>query len=67
MALERSVTSHYHGSTISGFEQSVLTEMAISIVKQWKKSMGYRFVLSAIVHCKVVHANFLPYLQATVC
>ena len=45
-ALERSVTSHYHGSTISGSEQSFLTEMAISIVKQWRKSMGYCFVLN---------------------
>ena len=67
LVIERSVTSHYHGSTISGSEQSFLTEVAICIVKQWKKSMGYRFVLSAIMHCKVIHANFLPYLQATVC
>ena len=63
LVIERSVTSHYHGSTTSASEQSFLTEIAISIVKQWKKSMGYRFVLSAIVHRKSSMQNLLPYLQ----
>ena len=36
--------SGYHGSKISGSQQSFLTEMAICIVERWKKSMGYRFV-----------------------
>ena len=34
LVIERSVTSHYHGSTTSASEQSLLTEIAISIVKQ---------------------------------
>ena len=40
----KSVTSHYHGSKVSGSQQSFLTETAICIVERWKKSMGYRFV-----------------------
>ena len=36
--------SGYHGSKISGSQQSFLTEMAICIVERWKKSMGHRFV-----------------------
>ena len=40
----RSVTSSYHGSKISGSQQPFLTEAAICIFEQWKKSMGYRFV-----------------------
>ena len=36
--------SGYHCSKISGSQQSFLTETAICIVEQWKKSMGYRFV-----------------------
>ena len=39
-----SVMSHYHGSKISGSQQSFLTDTAICIVKPWKKSMGYCFV-----------------------
>ena len=34
--------SRYHGSKISGSQQSFLTETAICIVERWKKSMGYR-------------------------
>ena len=63
LVIERSVTSRYHGSTISGAEQSFLTQMDISIVKQWRKSMGYRFFLSAIMHRKVIRASLLPYLK----
>ena len=32
---------HYHGSKISGSQRSFLAAMAICIVQQWKKSMGY--------------------------
>ena len=38
------MTSGYHGSTISGSQQSFLTETAICIVERWNKSVGYRFV-----------------------
>ena len=38
------MTSGYHCSKISGLQQSFLTETAICIVEQWKKSMGCRFV-----------------------
>ena len=38
------MTPGYHGSKISGSEQSFLTETAICIVERWKKCMGYRFV-----------------------
>ena len=38
--------SGYHGSKLSGSQQSFLTETAICIVEQWKKStcMSHRFV-----------------------
>ena len=39
----RPVTSDYHGSKISGSQQSFLTETVIFIVERWQKSMGYRF------------------------
>ena len=43
--IERSITSHYHGSKISGSQKSfLLTETAIYIVEQQKESMRYRFV-----------------------
>ena len=42
--IERSITSRYHGIKISGSQKSFLTELAIFIVEQQKKSMGYRFV-----------------------
>ena len=54
-----SVTPRYHGSKISGSQQSFLTETAICIVKQWKKSMGYILFLSAITYRKLIHANSL--------
>ena len=38
-------TSHYHGSKISGTQQSFLTEKAICTVEQWKKSLGHRKVI----------------------
>ena len=66
---ERSVTSHHHGSKISGSQQSFFAETAICVVERWKKRMGYRFVQSAIVHRKVIHVIsfffrfFLTYLQ----
>ena len=40
----RPVTSDYHGSKISGSQQSFLTETVIFIVERWQKSMGSRFV-----------------------
>ena len=65
--LERSVTLHYHGSTISGSEQSFLTKMAICIVRRWKKNMGYLFVLSAIMHRKSNMPIFGHICRTTVC
>ena len=38
------MTSRYRGSKISGSQQSVMTETAICVVKQWKEIMGYHFV-----------------------
>ena len=58
--IERSVTSHHHGSKISGSQQSFFAETAICIVERWKKRMGYRFVRSGIVHMKVIHVTFFP-------
>jgi len=52
------VTSHHHGSKISGSQQSFFAEAAICFVERWKKRMGYRFVQSAIVHRKVIHVIF---------
>ena len=64
---KRSVTSGYHGSKISASQQPFLTEAAICIFEQWKKSMGYRFV----PECNHAQENdtcyfssfFLPYLH----
>ena len=42
-------TSRYHGSKISGTQQSFLTEKAICTVERWKKSLGHR---------KVIYNNF---------
>ena len=41
---ERSVTSCYHGSKISGSQQSFLIETASCIDERLNKSTGYRFV-----------------------
>ena len=38
------MTSRYHGSKISGSQQSVMTETAICVVGRWKETMGYHFV-----------------------
>ena len=56
---ERGVTSRYHGSKISGSQQSFLTETAICIVERGKKRMGYSLFLSAITHRKVIHVKSL--------
>ena len=56
---ERGVTSRYHGSKISGSQQSFLTETAICIVERGKKRMGYSLFLSAIMHKKVIHVKSL--------
>ena len=45
------MTSRYHGIKISGSQLSFLTERAIWIVEQWKKSIRYRF-LPACYHVK---------------
>ena len=42
--LGENVTSSYHGSKISGSQQSFLRKTFICIVERWRKSMGYRFV-----------------------
>ena len=63
------MTSHYHGSKVSGSQQSFLTETAIRIVERWKKSMGYRFVPECnhgqeqSRTCQFFRFFFLPYLQ----
>jgi len=46
----RGVTSRYHGSGISGFQQYFLTEMAICIVERWKKRMGYQWSHGQEIH-----------------
>ena len=56
---ERSVTSRYHGSKISGSQQSFLTETAICIIERWKKSMGYSLFLSLTMHREVIHVKSL--------
>ena len=38
------MTSRYHGSRISGSQQSVMTETAICVVEPWKETLGYHFV-----------------------
>ena len=58
------MTSGFHSSTISGSQQSFLTETAICIVERWNKSVGYRFV----PQCNLAQEShtchfFLPYLQ----
>ena len=55
----RSVTSRYHGSRISGSQQSFLTETAICIVEREKKRMGYSLFLSATMNRRVIHVNSL--------
>ena len=51
-------TSHYHGSKISGTQQSFLTEKAICTVEQWKKRLGHRKVIY-----NIFFSFFLPYLK----
>ena len=56
------MTSRYRGSKISGSQQPFLTEMVISIVERWKRSMDY------VLHAEESHScqffRFLqPYLQ----
>ena len=63
-----SMTSCYHGSKISGSQQSFLIETASCIDEQLKKSIVYRLFLIAIMRRKVIHVNFfvcffLPNLQ----
>ena len=60
--------SCYHGSKISGSEQSFLTETAICIVERCKISMDYCFVPDCNHERKVMNLNFFvffcpPYLQ----
>ena len=43
--VERSVTSSYHGSKISGSQLLFLTKTVICIDERQKKTVGYRFVL----------------------
>ena len=57
------MTSHYHGSKISGSQQSFLTDRTISIVEQWMKSMGSGFVPAAVMYRNVIHVIFFRYLQ----
>ena len=42
--IERSVTSSYHGSKISGSRLSFLTKTVICIDERYKKTVGYSFV-----------------------
>ena len=64
----RSTMSCYHGSKVSGSEQSFLTETAICIVERCKISMDYCFVPDCSHERKVMNLNFFvffcpPYLQ----
>ena len=51
------MTSRYHGSKISGSQQTFLTETVICIAERWKKSVGNRF----LPECN--HAEERSYLQ----
>ena len=67
------MTSRYHGSKISGSQQSVMSETAICVVERWKESMGYHFVPECNQAQESCMPNFfvfvlfwfffLPYLQ----
>ena len=63
----RSVTSHYHGSKISGSQQLLLflTDRTICIVEQWMKSMGYGFVPAAVMYRNVIHVIFFIICRTT--
>ena len=49
--------SCYHGSQISGSQQSFLTEAAICIIKDKRKIWATVLLLSAIMHSKVIHVK----------
>ena len=55
-----SATAGYHGSNVSGTQQSFLTETAICTVKRWKKFTGYRLVPECN-HAHTCHFFFSPY------
>ena len=64
----RSVTSCDHGSKIFRSQQSFLTEMAISIVERWKKSMGSRLRNHAQEsHTSLFFRFFFPAIFAGPC
>ena len=56
--------SFYHGSKISGSQQSFLTDTAFALLNDGRKVGATILFLSAIMH-KVIHVKFffLPYLQ----
>ena len=63
------MTSGYHGSKISGSQQSFLTDTAICIVERWKKKVLATVLFpSAILHRKVIHVIFFCHIcRTTVC
>ena len=55
--------SCFHGSKITGSQQSFLTETGFALLNDGKKVWATILFLSAIIR-KVIHVNFfLPYLQ----
>ena len=64
---EKGVTSCYHGSKISGFQQYFLTEMAICIVERWKKCMGYQWGHGQEIHTCPFFLFFCHIWRTTVC
>ena len=59
------MTSHYHGSKISGSQQLFLTDRTICIIEQWMKSMGYGFVPAAVMYRNVIHVIFFIICRTT--
>ena len=58
--------SCYHGSKVSGSEQSSLTETAICIVERCKRSMDYCFVPDCNHERKVMNLNFFVFFLSAI-
>ena len=63
--------SRYHGTKLSGSQQSFLKRRLFSLSNDGRKLWVTVLFLSAIMHRKVIHVNcfrlFLPYFRTTVC
>ena len=58
------MTSSYHGSKISGSEQSFFTRRLLSLSNDGRTSWATFLFLSAIMHRKVIHVNFFLFFPA---